>query len=60
MRSKFKVFSKNKMDELYLTKSMITEWIQTLDELWDELDKPQSGDFDFWPQWVFNITMNQI
>ena len=50
MVSKFEVFTKNKMDALYITENMRTEWLQTLYELWDEGD---SGYFCFWPKWLF-------
>ena len=40
MRSKFEVFTKKKMYTLYLTESMITEWLQMIYELWDKEDKP--------------------
>ena len=36
MRSKFDVFLKKKIDVLYLTEIMQTEWLQTLDEYLDE------------------------
>ena len=40
MTSKFGAFSKNKMDALYLTESMITERLKSLDEYWNEVDEP--------------------
>ena len=50
MRSKFEVFTNNKMYVIYLTEIMITEWIQTLHEFCDEGDKPYPGYFYFWTQ----------
>ena len=34
--SKFEVFTKNTLDKLYQTKIKRTEWLQMLDEYWDE------------------------
>ena len=48
MRSKFEVFSNNKIDTLYLNEIIQTEWIQMMDELWDEGEKPYSNDFYLW------------
>ena len=39
MTSKFELFSK-KMNNIYLTESMQTYWLQMLDEYWDEKDTP--------------------
>ena len=47
MRYKFREFPKNKMDALHLTEITRTQWIETIDELWDELDKSYSGHFYF-------------
>ena len=47
MISKFEVFTKNKIDTLYLTEIMITERPQKLYEFWYEGDKHYSGAFDF-------------
>ena len=41
------------MDALYLTESIWIECLKTLDEYWDEGDTPYSGDFDFFPHWLF-------
>ena len=38
---------KEKMDEIYLTETTITEWPQLVNDLWDERDKPYSGYFYF-------------
>ena len=46
MRSKFEAFSKKKMDALYITESIQTEWIKTLEEYWDEVDESYLGYFD--------------
>ena len=40
MRSNFKLLPNNKMDVLYLTESIQSECLQTLDELWYEGDTP--------------------
>ena len=37
---KFEAFTKNKLDTLYLTEIMITEWIEIIYECWDEGDTP--------------------
>ena len=50
MTSKFELFSKNKMYALYLTETMRTEWLQALDQYWDEEDTPYSYHFGFWPE----------
>ena len=55
--SKFEEFSK-KNDALYLTEIMQTEWLQMLDEYWDEGDTPYLGDFISWRRGCFNITIN--
>ena len=47
MTSKFELFSRNKNNNLYRAKSMQTDWLQTLDEYWDERDTPQSYDYGF-------------
>ena len=48
MTSKFGLFKKNKINALYLTENILTEWLQKLDEYWDEEDKPYSEYFGFW------------
>ena len=53
MISKFEAFSKKKIDALYLTEIIRTEWLKMLYKYWDERDKSFSGYFDFWPQWLF-------
>ena len=53
MISKFEALKKNKIDEMYLTESMRTENSQTIHEYWYEGDATYSGDFYFWPQWMF-------
>ena len=35
------------MNDIYLTESMQTDWLQMLDEYWDEKDTPYSDDIDF-------------
>ena len=51
MTSKFQLFSRKKMNALYLIEIMRIDWLQMLDEYWDEGDTPYSGGFDFWPEW---------
>ena len=46
-RSRFEPFSKNKINELYQTEIMQTEWLQTLYKYWYGVDTPYSGGFDF-------------
>ena len=51
--TKFDFFSEKKMDALYLTESMLTEWLHMLDAYCDEKDTSYSDDFGFWPEWLF-------
>ena len=51
--SKFKLFSREKMDVLYLTESMRTDWLHMLDEYWDGVDTPYAGGFYLWTEWLF-------
>ena len=53
MKSKFELFSKNKMNSVYLTESMQTDWLQILYSYWGEVDTPYSGDFYFCNEWLF-------
>ena len=53
MTSKFDLFPKNKMKNLYLTEIMQIYWMQMLDEYWDEKDTLYSNDFDFWTESLF-------
>ena len=46
-------FYKRKNKEIFLTEITWREWLQILDEFWNELYTPYSGDFDFWTQWLF-------
>ena len=32
---------------------MRTDWVQVLDEYWDEVDTPYSDGFYFYPEWLF-------
>ena len=41
------------MNNLYLTEIMQTDWLQMLDECWDEKDTPYPDDYDFWPDWLY-------
>ena len=53
MTSKFELFSKKKIKDLYLTESMQKHWLHMLDEYWHEKYTPLSNDFDFWLDWLF-------
>ena len=53
MASMFNFFSRNKMNNLHLTESMRTDWIQMLDRYCNEIDTTCSDDFEFWPEWLF-------
>ena len=53
MTSKFGLFSKNKMNYLYIPESMETDWPQMLYEHWDERYTPYSDAFEFCPKWLF-------
>ena len=53
IRSNFEAFTMNRMYALYLTEGTRTEWLQRMDEYWNRVDKPYSGGFDFYPQWLF-------
>ena len=46
------------MNNLYLTEIMLTDWLQMLDDQWDEKDTPYSVIHYFWFDWLFNISMN--
>ena len=43
------MYSKNKIDDIYIIESMQTERLQRLEKYWEEEDTPYSGDFNFWP-----------
>ena len=58
MTSKLELFSRGKMNHLYLTESMLTYRLQMLDEYWDEKDTPYSDYFYLWPDGRLDITMN--
>ena len=32
---------------------MQTDWMHKLYKYWEEEDTTYSGDFDFWPEWLF-------
>ena len=53
MKSKFESFSKNKMGALHKTEIMVTGWLETLYEYWDNDDTTYSDDFDFYPLCLF-------
>ena len=38
MTSKFELFSENKINNLHQTEIIRTDWLQILDEYWDEKD----------------------
>ena len=46
MTSKFELFSTGKMNNLYITESMQTNWMHMLDDYRDEKDTPYSDDYD--------------
>ena len=56
MTYKFEFFSKNKMNNLYITKIMRACWMHMLDYYWDEKDIPYSDDHGFWADWVYNYS----
>ena len=60
MTSNFEAFSKNKMVVPYITESMWTDWLQMLDEYREKVDTSYSSDFDLFPDWFFNITLNLL
>ena len=37
----------------YPTERMITDWLNILDEYWDERDTTYSDHFDLWPDWLY-------
>ena len=37
---------------------MRTDWLQMLDEYWDEKGTPYLDYFDFWPGFFLNIAIN--
>ena len=41
------------MNNLYLTESVHTYWLQMVDEYWDEKDTPYSDYFGLWYDWLF-------
>ena len=53
MTFNFELFSKIKINALYITESMRTYWLYILDEYWEEKDTPYSEDFYFRPEWLF-------
>ena len=53
MTSNFEFFTKNKINNIYLTEIMRTDWLHMLDEYWDESDAPYSDDFDLCTYWLF-------
>ena len=59
MTSKFELFSNNKMNNQYLTEIMRTNWLQILDEYWDEKYTPYSYDSDFWPDFLYKY-LNEL
>ena len=53
MTSKFELFSKNKIKNIYLTEIMQSYWMQMLDDYWDEKYTPHSDDYDLWPDYLY-------
>ena len=41
------------MNNIYLTETMQTYWIQMLDEYWYKTNKPYSDDYDLCPNWLY-------
>ena len=41
------------MNNLYLTESMRPDWLQMLDDYWDEKDTPYSYYSDLCPDWLY-------
>ena len=59
MTSKIEFFSKKKVNDLYLTKSILTDWLQMLDDNWDEKDTSYLDDPDLWLDWFYKY-FNEI
>ena len=57
MTSKFEFFSKKKMNALYITEIMQTDWLHMLYGYWEERYTPYSFDLDFGLSGCFNISM---
>ena len=53
MTSKFELFSRNKINNLYQTESVLKAWMQLLDKYWNERDRPLPDYFEFCPDWLF-------
>ena len=51
--SKFELFSKNMMNNIYITESMRKYWMHILDEYLDEEDTPYSDGFNFWIECLY-------
>ena len=43
-------FSRNKVNNIYLTEIMQIYWLHMLDAYWYERDAPYSDDFELWPE----------
>ena len=41
------------MNNIYLTETMQTDWIQMLDEYWYKTNKPYSDDYDLCPNRLY-------
>ena len=53
MTFKFDSFSRKQINNLYLTESILTDWLQMLYKYWDEKYTPYSDDFGLWPDWLY-------
>ena len=55
MKFKFELFSKNKINNIYLTERMRTDWLHMLYNYWNEKYIPYSDDSNFLPDWLYKI-----
>ena len=53
MTTKFELFSKNKINNIYLTESMRKDWLHMLYDYWDEKDTPYPDDYYFWTNLLY-------
>ena len=58
MTSKFELFSNEKMNNIYPTESMQTDWLHILDEYWDEKIHPNQMMLIYGLIGCFNIKIN--
>ena len=50
---KFELVSVKQTNSVYLTEIIITDLLQILYGLWEEIDTPYSYDFYLWLEWLF-------